>query len=104
MQPQDRDVRQILQPFIRRWWVIAVVAGAIGVATYYYYSHQRPSYAATTTVFVRSAGTGPVVGLDPETDPDRLLQNHGGDAVEHSVRSARRRERREELELPGRSA
>ena len=75
MQPQDRDVRQILQPFIRRWWVIAVVAGAIGVATYYYYSHQRPSYAATTTVFVRSAGSSSVVGLDPETDPDRLLQN-----------------------------
>jgi len=75
MQPQDRDVRQMLQPFIRHWWVIPVVAGAIAGATYYYYRHQRPTYSATTTVFVRSGGTTPVVGTDPEADPMRRLQN-----------------------------
>src|SRR5689334_20024735 len=75
MQPQDREARQTLQPFIRRWWIIPVVAGAIATATYYYYRHQRPTYAATTTVFVRSVGATPVVGTDPETDPARRLRN-----------------------------
>ena len=75
MQPQTRDVLQILEPFRRRWWLIALIAVAIAAGTYYYYHHKRPKYVATTTLFVRSAGTSQVVGTDPETDPSRLLQN-----------------------------
>jgi tyrosine-protein kinase len=75
MQPQNRDALQILEPFRRRWWLIALIAVAVGAGTYYYYHHKRPDYVATTTLFVRSAGTSQVVGTDPETDPSRLLQN-----------------------------
>jgi Mrp family chromosome partitioning ATPase/capsular polysaccharide biosynthesis protein len=75
MQRQDSEPRQTLQAFVRRWWIIPVVAGAIATATYYYYKHQRPNYAATTTVFVRSVDATPVVGTDPETDPNRRLRN-----------------------------
>lgn len=75
MQPQNRDFRQVLEPFRRRWWLIATIAVAIAAGTYYYYHGQRPKYVATTTLFVRSAGTSQVVGTDPETDPARLLQN-----------------------------
>lgn len=75
MQPQTRDLHQILQPFRRRWWVIATVVLAITAGTYYYYKHQQPKYTASTSVFVRSAGSSPVAGTDPETDPSRRLQN-----------------------------
>ena len=75
MQPQNRSVREMLEPFRRRWWMIAFIVAAIAAATYYYYKGQRPRYVATTTVFVRSAGSSPVVGTDPETDPSRRLQN-----------------------------
>lgn len=75
MQSQDRDVRQMLQPFRRHCWMIAFVAVAVAAGTYYYYNGQRPKYQATTTLFVRSAGTSQVIGTDPETDPSRLLQN-----------------------------
>lgn len=75
MQPQSRDVREMLQPFRRRWWLIALIAVAVAAVTYEYYKGQRPKYVATTTVFVRAAGSSPVVGTDPETDPARRLQN-----------------------------
>ncbi len=75
MQPQTRDLHQILQPFRRRWWMIATIVLAIAAGTYYYYKHQQPKYTASTSVFVRSAGSSPVAGTDPETDPSRRLQN-----------------------------
>jgi len=75
MQPQTRDLHQILQPFRRRWWMIAAIVLAITAGTYYYYKHQQPKYSASTSVFVRSAGSSPVAGTDPETDPSRRLQN-----------------------------
>lgn len=75
MQPQTRDLHQILQPLRRRWWMIAMVVLAISAGTYYYYKHQQPKYTATTSVFVRSAGASPLAGVDPETDPSRRLQN-----------------------------
>jgi tyrosine-protein kinase len=75
MQPQTRDLHQTLQAFRRRWWMIAMIVAAVTVATYYYYKHQQPNYTASTSVFVRSAGSSPVAGTDPETDPSRRLQN-----------------------------
>src|SRR6185312_13719578 len=75
MQPQTRDLHQILQAFRRRWWMIAAIVLAVTVGTYYYYKHLRPRYTASTSVFVRSAGSSPVAGTDPETDPSRRLQN-----------------------------
>jgi Mrp family chromosome partitioning ATPase len=65
----------MLTPFRRRWWLIALIAVAVGVVTYEYYKGQRPKYVASSTVFVRAAGSTPVVGTDPETDPSRRLQN-----------------------------
>lgn len=75
MQPQTHDLHQVLQPFRRRWWMIATIVLAVAAGTYYYYKHQQPKYTASTTVFVRSAGSSPVAGTDPETDPSRRLQN-----------------------------
>ena len=75
MQPQNRGVREMLEPFRRHWWMIAFIVAAIAAVTYHYYKGQTPKYVATTTVFVRSAGSSPVVGTDPETDPSRRLQN-----------------------------
>ncbi len=75
MQPQSRDVRQMLQPFRRRWWLIALIVVAVAAGTYEYYKGQRPKYVATTSVFVRAAGSTPVIGTDPETDASRRLAN-----------------------------
>ena len=88
VEPESKDVRQKLEPFRRRWPVLAVIAVAIGALTYYHYARQPTQYAATTQMFVRFAGAAPVVGTDPETDPMRRLLNAAA-VLQSSVVAAR---------------
>ena len=75
MQPENPDLRQKLEPFRRRWWVMAGIVLAISAVTYYHYSRQPAQYGATAQILARSGGPAPVVGTDPETDPARRLLN-----------------------------
>lgn len=75
MQPENVDIRQKLEPFRRRWAMIALIVLAITAVTYYHYARQPGAYAASTQLFVRSVGPTPLLGSDPETDPARRLLN-----------------------------
>jgi Mrp family chromosome partitioning ATPase/capsular polysaccharide biosynthesis protein len=75
MHSQNSDVRERLEPFRRRWLMMACIVVAIGAITYYHYMRQPAKYVASASVFVHTSGGTPVVGVDPETDPVRRLQN-----------------------------
>jgi Mrp family chromosome partitioning ATPase/capsular polysaccharide biosynthesis protein len=75
MQPENRDLREKLEPFRRRWLLMAFIVVAITAATYDHYAGQPVKYDATASVFARSAGFAPLVGDDPESDPARRLLN-----------------------------
>jgi uncharacterized protein involved in exopolysaccharide biosynthesis len=75
MQAEKQDIREKLEPFRRRWWVIALIVVAIAGLTYHHYQGQHPKYEASATVFVRAPGTTAIAGPDPETDPVRRLAN-----------------------------
>jgi Mrp family chromosome partitioning ATPase/capsular polysaccharide biosynthesis protein len=74
-QADSPDIRAKLEPYRRRWLLIAIVVVAVSGATYKYYEGKPVQYSATTTLFVRG-GSLPIVGLDKsEIDPLRRLQN-----------------------------
>ncbi len=75
MQPENLDIRHSLDPFRRRWRLIAVIVLAITAVTYYHYARQPEKYSASTQMFVRSVGPTPLLGSDPDTDPARRLLN-----------------------------
>ena len=75
MDPQNPDLREKLEPFRRRWVLMACIVVAISALTYFHYKHQPPKYLATTTVFVQALSQTTPVGTDPETDPSRRLKN-----------------------------
>jgi succinoglycan biosynthesis transport protein ExoP len=49
---QTPDARSIFAPIWRRKWLILAVAAVVGVATYLYYKHERPTYTASTEVYL----------------------------------------------------
>ncbi len=49
---QTPDARSIFAPIWRRKWLILAVAVVVGVATYFYYKHERPTYTASTEVYL----------------------------------------------------
>jgi polysaccharide biosynthesis transport protein len=75
MQDTGPDIRAKLEPFRRRWLLMAVVVVAVSAATYKYYSGKPETYTATTSVFVRPGGYVAIVGSDSEVDPQRNLAN-----------------------------
>jgi Mrp family chromosome partitioning ATPase/capsular polysaccharide biosynthesis protein len=75
MQPEARDLRQMVEPFRRRWWIVALVAVVVAAVTYRHYHGVPARYTASTSVFVQSPAPDPILGTTAETDPDRRLQN-----------------------------
>src|SRR5512146_646552 len=75
MSPESESPRDKLEPFRRRWLMMAAIVLAITGFTYYHFKGQSATYAATTTVFVPSSGPDPLLGTSVQTDPDRRLQN-----------------------------
>ena len=75
VQTENRDVRQKLAPFLRRWPLVAFIVLAISGLTYYHYLHQPKTYAASAQIYVRPGGASPIVGSDTEGDPLRRLLN-----------------------------
>jgi succinoglycan biosynthesis transport protein ExoP len=49
---QTPDARSIFAPIWRRKWLILAVAVVVGAATYLYYKHERPTYTASTEVYL----------------------------------------------------
>ena len=75
MTSQSPSLREKLEPFRRRWLMMAAIVVAISGFTYYHFKGQSATYAATTTVFVPSSVPDPLLGTSVQTDPDRRLQN-----------------------------
>jgi succinoglycan biosynthesis transport protein ExoP len=53
---QTTDATAIFAPIWRRKWLILAVGIVAGLGSYFYYRHQRPTYQASTQVFL-GAGT-----------------------------------------------
>jgi polysaccharide biosynthesis transport protein len=49
---QTPEARSIFAPIWRRKWLVLAVAIVAAGATYLYYKHERPTYEATTTVYL----------------------------------------------------
>jgi Mrp family chromosome partitioning ATPase len=75
VQPDRPTPAEKLRPFTRRWRLMAFVVVAITALTYWHFASRPAEYAATTQIYVPSAGPAPIVGSDPETDPARRLLN-----------------------------
>jgi Mrp family chromosome partitioning ATPase len=79
MQDEGRDIRELLRPLRRRWWMLVLVAVAIGAVSYYHYRDSVATYDASTTVFVERSSVDTVLGSPPSSeDPDRNLANQAG--------------------------
>jgi uncharacterized protein involved in exopolysaccharide biosynthesis len=58
----DTDANAVFAPIWRRKWLILAVALLVGVASYFYYKHQRPTYQAATQVFLGAGAEEQVPG------------------------------------------
>jgi succinoglycan biosynthesis transport protein ExoP len=77
MRSDERDVRELIRPLRRRWWLIVAIAVAVGAGTYQHYRNQASTFSASTSVFV---GGSPLDGLllgtgGSGSGNDRTLQN-----------------------------
>ena len=57
------DTARVFAPLWKRKWIILAVGIVVGVATYFYYKHQTPSYLAKTSLYLggtseQGQGTG----------------------------------------------
>jgi polysaccharide biosynthesis transport protein len=75
MQSEERDFRQMVEPFRRRWWIMVLVAVVVAGVSYHHYRGVPARFVATTSVFVQSSAPDPILGTGAETDPDRRLAN-----------------------------
>jgi polysaccharide biosynthesis transport protein len=77
---EGRDIRELLRPLRRRWWILVLVAVAISGATYYHYRDAAQTYQSSTTVFVQPSSVDSLLeGSSPSGgDPGRTLMNQAG--------------------------
>lgn len=59
---ETTDASAMFAPIWRRKWLILTVGLIVAVGTYFYYKHQRPSYQATTQIYL-AAGAEEQVSL-----------------------------------------
>jgi Mrp family chromosome partitioning ATPase len=77
-----RDLQQLLEPVLRRWKIVLVVALLISGATYLYYRQTSPTYVASTSVFLETSSLGSALTPGtPPADPTRTAENQARLAV-----------------------
>ncbi|HEX5223497.1 MAG TPA: Wzz/FepE/Etk N-terminal domain-containing protein [Solirubrobacteraceae bacterium] len=60
------DTARVFAPLWKRKWIILAVGIAVGVATYFYYKHQPPSYLAKTSLYLGGTSEqGQSTGANP---------------------------------------
>lgn len=75
MRSDDRDIRELIRPLRRRWWLMAGVALLVSAATYMHYRDQPARYAASTSVFVQRSALDGIGGGSNDTTASRTVKN-----------------------------
>jgi Mrp family chromosome partitioning ATPase/capsular polysaccharide biosynthesis protein len=98
---QTTDASAMFAPIWRRRWLILTVGVLVAIGTYFYYKHQRPSYQASTQIYLGAGAeeqvslTGTVVSgkkaNTPEPSAQAVLIN--SPIIKSSVRQQLRKER-----------
>jgi Mrp family chromosome partitioning ATPase/capsular polysaccharide biosynthesis protein len=72
----DRDVRQLLEPLKRSWWIVVLVALVISAVVYVHYRGVTPKYTAQTSVYVQPSSLEALLGgVAGFGDADRTVTN-----------------------------
>lgn len=98
---QTTDASAMFAPIWRRRWLILTVGVLVALGTYFYYKHQRPTYQATTQVYLAAGAeeqvslSGAVVSGKKSSAPEGAAQAVliNSPIIRASVRSQLRRER-----------
>jgi Mrp family chromosome partitioning ATPase/capsular polysaccharide biosynthesis protein len=73
---ENRDIRELVEPLRRRWWIVAAIALVISAITYLHYRGSPPTYTASTTVYVQPSPLDALLGgTAATTDADRTVNN-----------------------------
>ena len=77
MRSDDRDIRELIRPLRRRWWIVALVAVLVASATYLHYRDQPARYSASTSIFVQPSQLDGIVfgGGADATTASRTVKN-----------------------------
>jgi Mrp family chromosome partitioning ATPase/capsular polysaccharide biosynthesis protein len=61
---EKRDLRDYLQPVLKRWWLILAVVPLVTIGTYLYYDHKPKSYGAATELYVQASPVSQLLNGD----------------------------------------
>ncbi|HTA35744.1 MAG TPA: Wzz/FepE/Etk N-terminal domain-containing protein, partial [Solirubrobacteraceae bacterium] len=71
---ETTDATAIFAPIWRRKWLILAVAIVVGAGSYLYYKRQRPTYQASTQVFLGA-------GAEEQAPTERTASKGRGNAL-----------------------
>ncbi len=71
---QTADANAIFAPIWRRKWLILAVGVVVAAGSYFYYKHQRPTYQASTQVFLGA-------GAEEQAPTERAASKNRGSAL-----------------------